>query len=132
MTSQSEYGNEGYGYIDGEFVPMSEMRLPVTDLGFQLADMCYDALHIHKGRYFRLDDHLDRFEHAVAERRYNTLGMGRDGFAEILMECASLSGLRESMVNIVATRGVPTSGHKDLRTCQNRLMVWAVPYYSVV
>jgi branched-chain amino acid aminotransferase len=132
MTSQSEYGNEGYGYIDGEFVPMSEMRLPVTDLGFQLADMCYDALHIHKGRYFRLDDHLDRFEHAVAERLYNTLGMGRDGFAEILMECASLSGLRESMVNIVATRGVPTSGHKDLRTCQNRLMVWAVPYYSVV
>ena len=132
MVSQSEYGNAGYGYIDGEFVPMSEMRLPVTDLGFQLGDMCYDALHIHKGRYFRMDDHLDRFGHSVGERRYNTLGMGRKGFAEVLMECASLSGLRDSMVNIVATRGVPTSGHKDLRTCQNRLMAWAVPYYSVV
>ena len=38
----------------------------------------------------------------------------------------------ESMVTIVATRGVPDSGHKDLRSCQNRLMAWAVPYYSVV
>lgn len=132
MTSRSDYGSEGYGFIDGEYVPMSEMRLPVTDLGFQLADMCYDALHVHNGRYFRFDDHLDRFEHSVAERRYNTLGMGREGFAEVLMGCAARSGLRNSMVNIVATRGVPTSGHKDLRTCQNRLMVWAVPYYSVV
>ena len=132
MTSDQGYGNQGYGYIDGEFVPMSEMRLPVTDLGFQLSDMCYDALHIHKGRYFRMDDHLDRFENAVAERRYETLGMGRDGFADVLMGCASHSGLRESMVTIVATRGVPDSGHKDLRTCKNRLMAWAVPYYSVV
>ena len=126
------YGNQGYGYIDGQFVPMSEMRLPVTDLGFQLSDMCYDALHIHKGRYFRMEDHLDRFERAVAERQYETLGMGREGFADVLMGCASHSELREAMVTIVATRGVPDSGHKDLRTCQNRLMAWAVPYYSVV
>ena len=132
MVQDQRYGNQGFGYIDGEFVPMSEMRLPVTDLGFQLSDMCYDALHIHKGRYFRMNDHLDRFENAVAERRYETLGMGRDGFAEVLMGCASRSGLRESMVTIVATRGVPDSGHKDLRSCQNRLMAWAVPYYSVV
>ena len=132
MGQDQRYGNQGFGYIDGEFVPMSEMRLPVTDLGFQLSDMCYDALHIHKGRYFRMNDHLDRFENAVAERRYETLGMGRDGFAEVLMGCASRSGLRESMVTIVATRGVPDSGHKDLRSCQNRLMAWAVPYYSVV
>ena len=70
MGQDQRYGNQGFGYIDGEFVPMSEMRLPVTDLGFQLSDMCYDALHIHKGRYFRMNDHLDRFENAVADRRY--------------------------------------------------------------
>ena len=132
MTNDQGYGIQGCGYIDGQFVPMSEMRLPVTDLGFQLSDMCYDALHIHKGRYFRMEDHLDRFERAVAERQYETLGMGREGFADVLMGCASHSELREAMVTIVATRGVPDSGHKDLRTCQNRLMAWAVPYYSVV
>ena len=73
MTTTLGYGSEGCGYIDGEYVSMSEMRLPVTDLGFQLADMCYDALHVHEGRFFRMNDHLDRFEHAIAERRYDTL-----------------------------------------------------------
>ncbi len=132
MTSASDYGKAGMGYIDGEYVPMSEMRLPVTDLGFQLADMCYDALHVHKGRFFRMEDHLDRFEHSVAERRYNTLGLGRADFSDILHNCVAESGLRQLMVTIVATRGIPESGHKDLRTCRNRLMVWALPYYSVV
>lgn len=132
MTSETGYGNEGYGFIDGEYVPMSEMRLPVTDLGFQLADMCYDALHVYKGRYFRMEDHLDRFERSIEERRYQTLGMGREGFAEVLHGCVARAGLQDSMVTIVATRGIPESGHKDLRTCRNRLMVWALPYYSVV
>jgi len=132
MTSEIDYGSEGYGYIDGDYVSMSEMRLPVTDLGFQLADMCYDALHVHKGRFFRMDDHLDRFERAIAERRYDTLGLDREDFSEILLGCVGRSGLRNSMVNIVATRGTPESGHKDLRSCRNRLMVWALPYYSVV
>ena len=132
MNNLSAYGTEGCGYMDGKYLPMSEMRLPVTDLGFQLADMCYDALHIYNGRYFRMDDHLDRFQRAIESRRYETLETDRDGFAEILQECASKSGLRNAMVTIVATRGTPSSGHKDLRSCQNRLMVWAVPYYSVV
>jgi branched-chain amino acid aminotransferase len=108
------------------------MRLPVTDLGFQLADMCYDALHVHDGRFFRMDDHLDRFERAISERRYDTLHMDRGDFADVLQGCVGRSGLSNSMVNIVATRGTPVSGHKDLRSCQNRLMVWALPYYSVV
>ena len=132
MNNPSPYGNEGCGYMDGEYLPISEMRIPVTDLGFQLSDMCYDALHIHKGRYFRMNDHLDRFERAIEERRYETLETDRDGFTNILHECASKSGLRNAMVTIVATRGIPISGHKDLRSCQNRLMVWVVPYYSVV
>ena len=132
MNNPSAYGNEGCGYMDGEYLPMSEMSLPVTDLGFQLSDMCYDALHVHNGRYFRMDDHLDRFQRAIEERRYLTLDTDRHGFADILQECASKSGLRNAMVTIVATRGTPSSGHKDLRSCQNRLMVWVVPYYSVV
>lgn len=132
MATENGYGKNGFGYIDGEYVPLSEMRLPVTDLGFQLADMCYDALHVHGGRFFRMEDHLDRFERAIAERRYNTLKMVRSDFADILHGCVGRSGLRNSMVNIVATRGTPESGHKDLRSCQNRLMVWALPYYSVV
>ena len=49
MTNESTHANEGYGFIDGEYVPMSEMKLPVTDLGFQLAEpferRCCESVH---------------------------------------------------------------------------------------
>lgn len=132
MRQENGYGNAGVGFIDGVYTPVSEMRIPVTDMGFQLGDMCYDAIHVHKGKFFRLKDHLDRWENSIRERRYTTLGYGRDQVAEILHGCVARGGLRDSMITFVATRGSPTTAHKDLRTCNNRFMVWALPYYKVI
>jgi branched-subunit amino acid aminotransferase/4-amino-4-deoxychorismate lyase len=36
------------------------------------------------------------------------------------------------MVTVIATRGTPETGYKDLRTCKNRLIAWALPYCSIV
>jgi branched-chain amino acid aminotransferase len=107
------------------------MRLPITDMGFQLGDMCYDAIHVHKGRFFRLNDHLDRWERSIAERRYHSLGYDREQMEEVLHGCVARAGLKDAMITFVATRGSPATAHKDLRTCKNRFMAWAVPYYSV-
>jgi len=125
------YGGVGIGFMDGNYMPVPEMRLPITDMGFQLGDMCYDAIHVHKGRFFRLSDHLDRWDHSVAERRYHSLGFDRAQVSEVLHGCVARAGLKEAMVTFVATRGSPATAHKDLRTCVNRFMVWAVPYYNV-
>jgi branched-chain amino acid aminotransferase len=132
MRDGNGYGGAGMGFIDGSFMPVAEMRIPVTDMGFQLGDMCYDAIHVHKGSFFRLKDHLDRWEHSIAERRYNSLGYDRNQVSEVLHGCVARGNLRESMVTFVATRGSPSTAHKDLRTCHNRFMVWALPYYAVL
>ena len=60
MGAESNYGGAGVGYMDGTYLPVAEMRIPITDMGFQLSDMCYDAVHVRNGCFFRLDDHLDR------------------------------------------------------------------------
>lgn len=127
----ADYGSGGFGFADGNYLPVSQLSVPVTDLGFQLSDMCYDAIRVHNGSFFRLNDHLDRWEQSIAERRYTTLGYDRAQVAEVLNGCVSRSGLKDSMVTFLATRGSPSSAHKDLRTCKNRLMVWALPFYSV-
>ena len=49
----------------------------------------------------------------------------------MLHGCVARAGLTEAMVTFAATRGSPATAHKDLRTCKNRFMVWAVPYYKV-
>lgn len=132
MRDENEYGGSGIGFMDGDYLPVSEMRIPVTDMGFQLADMCYDAVHVRNGRFFRLNDHLDRWERSIVERRYETLGYDRDQVADVLHRCVAEAGLRDSMITFVATRGSPVSAHKDLRTCKNRFMVWALPYYAAI
>jgi branched-subunit amino acid aminotransferase/4-amino-4-deoxychorismate lyase len=132
MCNNSNYGEAGVGFMDGEYLPVSEMRLPITDMGFQLGDMCYDAIHVHNGSFFRLADHLDRWEHSIKERRYDSLNLDREQVAEVLHGCVARADLRHAMVTFVATRGSPTTAHKDLRTCRNRFMVWALPYYSVL
>src|SRR5262245_25424263 len=131
MSEAEGYGSVGVGFMDGTYMPIAEMRLPITDMGFQLGDMCYDAIHVHKGRFFRLRDHLDRWDHSVAERRYHSLGYEREQVSEVLHGCVARAGLTEAMVTFAATRGSPATAHKDLRTCKNRFMVWAVPYYKV-
>lgn len=132
MSTSRDYGSAGIGFMDGDYLPVSEMRLPVTDMGFQLGDMCYDAIHVHEGRFFRLPDHLDRWENSITERRYDSLGYSREQVAEVLHGCVARAGLKNSMVTFAATRGSPTTAHKDLRTCKNRFMVWALPYYTVL
>jgi branched-chain amino acid aminotransferase len=131
MHEEANYGSTGVGFIDGGFMPVSEMRLPITDMGFQLGDMCYDAIHVHRGRLFRLKDHLERWERSIAERRYHSLGYDREQMEEVLHGCVARAGLKDAMITFVATRGSPATAHKDLRTCKNRFMAWAVPYYSV-
>jgi len=132
MPQNDGYGSAGMGFMDGAYMPVSEMRLPVTDMGFQLGDMCYDAIHVHNGKFFRLKDHLDRWENSITQRRYTTLGYDREQVAEVLHGCVARGKLRDSMITFVATRGSPSTAHKDLRTCNNRFMVWALPYYKVV
>jgi branched-chain amino acid aminotransferase len=132
MSDDDSYGTAGMGFMDDAYMPISEMRLPITDMGFQLGDMCYDAIHVHKGSFFRLEDHLDRWDNSIKERRYTSLGIKREQVAEVLHGCVARANLQDSMITFVATRGSPTTGHKDLRTCNNQFMVWALPCYKVV
>lgn len=120
------------GFIDGGFMPMAEMRVPVTDMGFQLGDLCYDTVHVKNGRFFRLKDHLDRWDQAVAARRYQSLDYNRGQIADILHGCVARAKLTDAMVYLVATRGTATGPMKDLRNYKNRFMAWAMPFFAVV
>ena len=132
LTDQETYGSAGVGFIDGQFMDFAEIRLPVSDMAFQLSDMCHDVIHVKDGRFFRLNDHMDRWERSLGERRYETLGYDRDAVADVLHGCVARAGLEDSLVTVIATRGTPETERKDLRTCKNRLIAWALPYCGVV
>jgi len=118
---------DGVAFIDGQFVPIAEARVPILDWGFLRSDATYDVAHVWRGSFFRLEDHLDRFERSMGHLRLS-LTYGRDDIRDILLECVRLSGLRDAYAEIICTRGMPRPGSRDLRECENRFYAFVVPF----
>ena len=118
---------DGAAFVEGRFVPIGEARVPILDWGFLRSDATYDVAHVWRGSFFRVEDHLDRFERGMA-RLHMSLPYGREQMREILTECVRLSGLRDAYVEVVCTRGVPPPGSRDPRECENSLFAFAVPF----
>jgi branched-chain amino acid aminotransferase len=113
--------------VDGEFVPVAEARVPILDWGFLRSDATYDVAHLWRGSFFRLEDHLDRFERSMA-RLHLRAPYGRDRVRKIILECARLSGLRDAYAEVICTRGVPPAGSRDPRDCENNFFAFVVPF----
>ena len=106
---------------------MAEARVPILDWGFLRSDATYDVAHVWRGSFFRLEDHLDRFERGMARLRMS-LPYDRAEIREVLVECARLCGLRDAYAEVVCTRGIPPPGSRDPRDCENRLYAFVVPF----
>lgn len=117
----------GVAYIDGDYVPLGEARIPILDRGFVRSDATYDVAHVWKGRFFRLADHVDRFYRSMAGLRFN-LRMTKPEVISVLMECVRRSGLRDAYVQMTCTRGVPPKGTRDPSLCVNRFYAFAGPF----
>ncbi|HEY3684201.1 MAG TPA: aminotransferase class IV [Streptosporangiaceae bacterium] len=108
-------------------MPIAEARIPILDVGFTRSDLTYDVVAVWNGRFFRLDDHLDRLYGGCARIRI-TPPATRDEVRAILVEAVRRSGLRSAYVEAVVTRGVPPAGERDPRRFAPRLYAYAVPY----
>src|SRR5918912_2177406 len=92
----------GCAWIEGEFVPIGQARIPILDAGFVRSDLTYDVVGVWEGSFFRLLDHLDRLEQGLLRIRLRS-PLSRAQIQEILFECVRRSGLREAYVETVIT-----------------------------
>ncbi len=116
----------GAAFVDGEVVPIGEAKISIVDTGFSRSDVTYDVVGVWDGAFFRLDDHLERFERSCRELRM-TLPHTRDEMAEILTDLVRTAGLRESYVETICTRGI-AGAVRDPRTFENRFYAFAIPF----
>lgn len=131
VTTTDPAMSAGCAWIDGEYVPIGEARIPITDTGFTRSDCTYDVVSVWNGRFFRLDSHLDRFAHSCAALRLAP-PLSREQIAAALTECVRRTGLRSAYVEMIATRGVPPAGERDPRLFVNRFYAFAIPYVWLV
>ena len=119
--------SQGAAFIDDEYVPVADARIPVLDWGFLHSDATYDVAHAWRGRFFRIDDYLDRFHGSMAKLRMS-VPYSREQIRSIMFELLRRSGLRDADVEIVCTRGLPAPGSRDPRSCENRFLAFAIPF----
>lgn len=117
----------GAAFVDGCVVGIEEARVPIIDTGFSRSDLTYDVVAVWEGAFFRLEDHLDRFERGCRRLRLEP-PHSRDEIAEILIDLVRRTGLRRSFVEMICTRGISRNGVRDPRRFENRFYAYAIPY----
>lgn len=119
--------SNGVAYVDEQFVPIAEAKISILDWGFLHSDATYDVAHVWKGKFFRLDDHIDRFLSGI-DKLHMSIRRKRSELRSILIDSVKTSGLREAYVEMICTRGMPKPGSRDPRECTNQFFAFAVPF----
>ena len=113
--------------MNGKFIQLSEARIPVLDWGFLRSDATYDVVHVWKGRFFRLDKHIDRFFQSTEKLRM-PCKVSRINLKKILAGCVERSGLDNAYVEMIQTRGMSPNFERDPRKSEPRFIAFAVPF----
>jgi len=138
LTDASSIGSErdmasipaytaGIAFCEGRFIPIQEARIPLLDWGFLRSDAVQDTVSVFHGSFFRLEDHLDRFERNVGRLRMRN-PYDRATVRAILVEAVRRTGFREAYVQMLMTRGRAPIGSRDVRLAENRFWMFCIPY----
>lgn len=120
---------QGIAWIEDELFPLAEARIPILDQGFLRSDLTYDVPGVWDGRFFRLDDHLDRLEVSCAKMRLR-IPMDRATLGKTLIDMVAKTGLRDAYVELIVTRGLKFI--REYQSYENNLYLLVMPYVWVM
>ncbi len=107
-------------YLNGEYLPLEQARVPVLDRGFIFGDGVYEVIPVYGGRLFRLPQHLQRLHDSLAAIRIDNPLTDEQWqtLLETLVEKNRAGGDNDQSVYLQVTRGVARRDHgfpKDTR-----------------
>lgn len=121
----------GIAWVGGDYVPVAEARIALLDQGFLKSDLTYDVPAVWNGRFFRLDDHLDRFEAGMRRLRLAS-PIPRAEIRDRLVEMTAISGIRDAYVMMIVTRGLRYVRQYAPEDCPNHCYLMVTPYLWVM
>lgn len=129
-SSNSQYA-QGIAWVEGQFVPLHEARIPLLDQGFLRGDLTYDVPAVWNGRYFRLDDHISRLQESCQKSRLR-IPMSPTELKRILLDMVAKSGMRDAFVQVIVTRGLTAIRGQSPEHLINNLYLFAKPYVWIM
>lgn len=97
-------------FLNGEFLPLEQARVPVLDRGFIFGDGIYEVVPVYAGRPFRWPQHLARLKRSLAKIRIDN-PHDDAGWTNLVADLVSRHPWTDQFVYLQITRGVARRDH---------------------
>lgn len=95
--------------IDGQIMPLDEVRVSAQDRGFLFGDAIYEVLRLYQGHPWLEKEHFERLRNSLAAIRI--AGVDVERLALRMRETIAAGGFTEAMVYMQITRGSAPRRH---------------------
>jgi len=113
-------------YLNGQFLPLAEAKIPALDRGFVFGDGVYELVPVYSNKPFRLDDHLRRLQGSLdGIRLANPHGI--DAWRDLILRLIELQDFADQSIYIQVTRGVAPRDHAFPKGAPPTVFMFAQP-----
>ena len=97
-------------YLNGDYLPLSEAKVPVLDRGFIFGDGVYEVVPVYNRRLFRFAEHMARLDRSLSKLRIAN-PHGREEWLERCRKLVAAQAAPDQLLYIQVTRGVAPRDH---------------------
>lgn len=97
-------------YLNGQFMPLDDVKIPVLDRGFIFGDGIYEVIPLYDRVPFLLDRHLARLQRSLGRVRIEA-GFDVHGWVDLIDGLIARFQGHDGMVYLQVTRGVAPRAH---------------------
>ena len=113
-------------YLNGEFMPIEEAKVPVLDRGFIFGDGIYELVPVYSRAPFRLEGHLVRMERSLSEVKIRNPHT-RAEWTKIIEQVIAAHPFDDQGVYWQVTRGVAKRDHAFPKDIQPTVFMMSNP-----
>ena len=97
-------------YLNGEFMPETEARIPVLDRGFIFGDGVYEVIPVYGGKLFRFTEHLQRLQNSLDALKIKN-PLTTEAWEQTLTDLIKLNAGDDLSLYLQVTRGSAERDH---------------------
>ncbi len=116
-------------YLNGEFLPLAQAKIPVLDRGFIFGDGVYEVVPVFHRQPFRMKEHLQRLENSLAATRIRNPKTLSE-WVLLFQEMIDHADFDQQAVYLQITRGVAPRDHAFPKNTEPTVFMMAVPLKS--
>jgi D-alanine transaminase len=117
-------------YLNGEFLPLEEARVPVLDRGFIFGDGVYEVIPVYNGQIFKLAEHLQRLENSLNSIKLVN-PFTTEEWTEIFNSVVTRNDGGDRSIYLQVTRGVAKRDHQFPEVVTPTIFVMSNPLNRV-